>query len=404
MIQEITNTRIPIKIWASDLENSALEQAINVTKIPVAIHHVALMADAHTGKGSTIGSVIALNKAIIPSAVGVDIGCGMIALKLPFKIDQFTKDIKHLRHSFERSIPLGRNGNRDVSNAVTTKFNQLGLPRIFKEHNNNNNKEMKNALHQVGSLGGGNHFIELMYDSENSAWLMIHSGSRHIGLVIAEKYIEKAKKLKQVEVPDPLLSCLVEGTNEFNDYIHDLNWALNYASMNREEMLNRLIKDVSFFIYKDARLVEAKATNKASDNFFQVNCHHNFASLENHFGTQVWLIRKGAVSAKENELAIIPGSMGTKSYIVKGKGNPQSFCSSSHGAGRKLSRTEAFKTFNENDIEKQTKGIECRKDRSIIDELPSAYKNIDVVMANQSDLVEKLYELKQIMCVKGGKD
>lgn len=394
MKREIQETSSPIKIWASDLEPAAEAQVRNVASLPFIHNHVAVMPDAHAGKGSTIGTVIATKGAILPAAVGVDIGCGMCALRLPFDANALT-DLKTLRHSIERSVPTGRESNREVSDRVAQTFASLGLPLSFSQEN----KLVRRAAEQLGSLGGGNHFIEICADTEGRAWIMLHSGSRNIGLTLAEKHIDAAKgiaKERMLRLPDPDLAYFTEEMPEFQAYIHDLLWAQKYAKCNRNEMLLRIVKDVSHHLYKDARLLGQL------DQFFRVDCHHNYCEIEHHFGADVWVTRKGAVSAKAGEYGIIPGSMGAKSFIVKGKGSAESFHSCSHGAGRKMSRTEARKRFSELDLQNQTQGVECRKDRAVLDEIPASYKDIDQVMRDQSDLVEVVYELKQLLCVKGG--
>lgn len=383
----------PIKIWASDLEASAETQIRNTASLPFIYRHIAVMPDAHAGRGSTIGTVIATQGAIIPSAVGVDIGCGMSAIKLPFDANSLG-NLKDLRNSIERSIPTGRESNREVTTRAAAAFTELGLPPSFPQET----QLIRKAATQLGTLGGGNHFIEVCIDKQNSVWIMLHSGSRNIGKELAEIHISKAKGLikeRLLAIPDPDLAYFTEDMPEFKAYIGDLLWAQNYAKYNRNEMVLRVLKDISFHVFKDPRLLAQV------NSFFRVDCHHNFCQIENHFGNNVWITRKGAVSAKEGQYGIIPGSMGAKSYIVKGKGNPDSFHSCSHGAGRKMSRTEARKRFSESDLKMQTEGVECRKDLSIVDEIPSAYKDIDQVMRDQSDLVEVAFELKQILCIKG---
>lgn len=398
MIKVIGDTKVPVKIWASDLETEAEQQSRNLASLPFIYKHVALMPDAHAGKGSTVGSVIATKGAIVPAAVGVDIGCGMAALKLPFKVDVLggDEDLKRLRNSIERSIPVGQNRNHKMSETAATAFNGLG-PCPAHAKGIIEDRVVNNAAHSVGTLGGGNHFIEVCHDEHGDAWLMLHSGSRNIGKSVAEIHIAKAKGLMKsyfIDLPDPDLAYLVQGTPEFQAYIDDLLWAQNFAYINRQEMLTRALRDISFQVYKDNRLLSHNPE-------VLVNCHHNYTGMENHFGENVWITRKGAVSAKPGQLGIIPGSMGTRSYIVEGLGNADSFCSCSHGAGRKMSRTKARATFTNEDLIKQTEGVNCRKDDGVLDEIPGAYKDIDIVMANQADLVKPLYTLKQILCVKG---
>lgn len=369
------------------LEDEALKQLQNLSEMPFIFNHIAVMPDAHWGMGSTVGSVIATQGAIIPAAVGVDIGCGMSAVKLKFKIDLFS-GLNTLRSSIERSVPVGFNINKDLTHRMWSSIKSTyadGTP--VKE---------KTYL-QLGTLGGGNHFIEICSDENNDAWIVLHSGSRNIGKTSAEKHIDNAKGLMKdyfISLPDPDLAYLVQGTKEFDAYIADLLWCQDYAKQNRNEMMLRVLKDVSYHLFGAERrydhLVEMR-----------VDCHHNFTQLENHFDRNIWITRKGAVSAREGQYGIIPGSMGTRSYIVKGKGNLDSFCSCSHGAGRAMSRNKAKKLFTLEDHIKATEGVECRKDADVIDETPMAYKNIDDVMASQVDLVDIVFTLKQVLCIKG---
>lgn len=379
--------------WCKDIELEADVQVQNVAKLPFIFKHVAVMPDAHAGKGSTVGTVIATKGAIIPAAVGVDIGCGMSAVKLPFKIDQF-QDLPKLRASIERSVPLGFNGHKEVTDDMAVGFIQC---RSLSDTTVNRIGSLESHALKMGTLGGGNHFIELCFDENNDAWIMIHSGSRGYGNKIATVHIDKAKGLmKQYflneTLADPDLSFLAQNTVEFKDYINDLKSAQEYARQNRTLMMKNVLKDISYHLYGE---------NKHIEVIEKVDCHHNYTTMENHFGQNVWVTRKGAVSAQAGELGIIPGSMGAKSFIVEGLGNPLSFCSCSHGAGRKMSRTKARKTFAEADMLTQTKGVECKKDDSVLDEIPGAYKDIDEVMAAQSDLVKVRHTLKQVLCVKG---
>lgn len=394
MKRVINDTKNPIKVWASDLEASAEIQVRNVATLPFIHRHVAVMPDAHAGKGSTIGTVIATDGAVLPAAVGVDIGCGMSAVKFPFKADVIP-NLKDLRHSIERSVPTGRDGNRQESSRTMSTMATLGLPPSLSQEN----KLVRRAALQMGSLGGGNHFIEICVDLESHVWLLLHSGSRNIGKELAEKHINKAKGVMAEalsKLPDPDLAYFLEGSSDFRAYIGDMLWAQRFAKENRNEMVLRIIKDLSHHIYKDARLVSDM------ESLFRVDCHHNYCQREHHFGKEIWITRKGAVSAREGEYGIIPGSMGAKSFIVRGKGNPESFHSCSHGAGRRMSRTQARQNFKEQDLKAQTEGVECRKDRAVLDEIPAAYKDILQVMADQQDLVEPVFELKQLLCVKGG--
>lgn len=393
MQRVISNEQHPVKIWASDLEPEAEVQVRNVAKMPFIFKHVAVMPDAHAGKGSTVGTVIATEGALLPSAIGVDIGCGMCAVQLPFKVDVFGDRISALRSSIERSVPVGHHANREINERAQCAMLSLGkVTEVTKKH-----VDMDRAAKQIGTLGTGNHFIEICADQDNNAWVLLHSGSRNIGKCLAEIHIEKAKGIMKqyfIDLPHEDLAYLVQGTPEFEFYMKDLLWAQDYAKYNRNEMMTRILKDISFHVWK---------ADKGADFMtkFRVDCHHNFAQMENHYGRNVWVTRKGAVSARAGQWGIIPGSMGTRSYIVKGKGNPESFCSCSHGAGRKMSRTKAQQVFTVEDLKEQTKGVECRKDGGVIDEIPGAYKDIDTVMANQADLVEPEFTLKQILCIKG---
>jgi tRNA-splicing ligase RtcB len=350
--------------------------------MPFIYSHVAVMPDAHAGKGSTVGTVIASQGAIIPAAVGVDIGCGMCAVKLPFQIELFGDDVSKLRHSIERSVPVGFNENKEVSERAGE-----ALTAIEGGLSTQKGINLDKVGRQLGSLGGGNHFIEICADSKGGAWVVLHSGSRNIGKTLAEIHIEKAKGLMKsyfIDLPDPDLAYLAQGTVEFKAYIQDLLWAQQYAKANRNEMMLRVLKDISFSVYGEDKGSEFMTT-------LRVDCHHNYTAMEHHDGKNVWITRKGAVSAKAGELGIIPGSMGTK----------DSFCSCSHGAGRRMSRTRAKANFTIEDLREQTSGVECRKDKDVIDEIPGAYKDIDQVMENQRDLVKPIHVLKQIMCIKG---
>ncbi len=381
----------PVLSWANhDLDHKEQQMARNVASLPFVFKHVALMPDVHLGKGALVGSVIATKEAIIPAAVGVDIGCGMCAMKMPFVADQLEGKLKKIRQDIEAAIPVGFNQNKDVEKSVTN-WQQW---QDFKDLHPGVKKLEGKASKQMGSLGGGNHFIELCLDTENNVWLMLHSGSRHIGNKLAECHINTAKdlaKLAEAKLPDKDLAYFVSGTEEFKAYWHDLQWAQDYARFNRDVMMARF-----------KRIVEKHlAGGKPTKPLLEVNCHHNYAEKEVHFDEEVYVTRKGAVKAGEDDYGIIPGSMGTKSFIVKGKGNHASYCSCSHGAGRLMSRTKAKKSFSLDDLLKQTEGVECRKDEGILDEIPGAYKPIDEVMNQQTDLVEVVATLKQVLCVKG---
>jgi tRNA-splicing ligase RtcB len=344
----------------------------------------------HLGKGALVGSVVATKDAIVPAAVGVDIGCGMCAVQTPYAADQLEGKLKQIRLDIEAAIPVGFNDNKNVDKTVT---NWQGW-RQFKDLHPGVQKLESKAMKQMGSLGGGNHFIEVCVDTENQVWLMLHSGSRNIGNMLAQRHIETARELARLAntpLPDKDLAYFVKGTPEFAAYWRDLQWTQNYARVNRDVMMTRF-----------QRIVERHlAGGKPMKPLLQVNCHHNYAEQEVHFGEEVYVTRKGAVRAQAEDYGIIPGSMGTKSFIVKGKGNAHSYCSCSHGAGRLMSRNKAKNTFTLDDLVRQTKGVECRKDEGIIDEIPGAYKPIDEVMAQQADLVEVVATLKQVVCVKG---
>jgi tRNA-splicing ligase RtcB len=381
----------PVLSWANhELGHDELRMAKNMATLPFVFKHVALMPDVHLGKGALVGSVIATKEAIAPAAIGVDIGCGMCAVKMPFKADQLEGKLKRIRLEVEESIPVGFNENREVEKSVS---NWQGW-RDFKDLHPGVQQLESKAMKQLGSLGGGNHFIEICLDTEEGVWLMLHSGSRNIGNMLAQRHIETAKglmKLSQTQLPDPDLSYFIQGTAEFASYWHDLQWSQEYARMNREVMMARLKRVVEKHV----------AGGKTTKPLLQVNCHHNYAEKEVHFGETVYVTRKGAVRAQQDDYGIIPGSMGAKSFIVKGKGCAESYCSCSHGAGRLMSRAKAKNVFTLDDLVQQTQGVECRKDEGIIDEIPAAYKPIDQVMENQSDLVDVVATLKQVVCVKG---
>ena len=384
-------TALPVLSWANhDLSAEETRMAKNVASLPFVFKHVSLMPDVHLGKGALVGSVIATKEAIVPAAVGVDIGCGMCAVQTPFNAEQLDGKLKKIRQDIEAAIPVGFNENKEADKMVV---NWQGWRQFKDLHSGVQHLESK-ALKQMGSLGGGNHFIEVCTDAENQVWLMLHSGSRNIGNMLAQRHIGTAKdlaRLTETRLPDPDLAYFVQGTPEFAAYWRDLQWAQNYARFNRDVMMARFL-----------RVIEKHLSGgKPIKPLLQVNCHHNYAEREVHFGEEVYVTRKGAVRARENDYGIIPGSMGAKSFIVKGKGNVESYCSCSHGAGRLMSRNKAKQHFTLDDLVHQTQGVECRKDAGVIDEIPGAYKPIDQVMANQSDLVDVLATLKQVVCVKG---
>ncbi|MGC1247498.1 MAG: RtcB family protein [Spirulinaceae cyanobacterium] len=385
------STQKPVLSWADhSLGSQETKMAKNVASLPFVFKHVALMPDVHLGKGALVGSVVATKDAVIPAAVGVDIGCGMAAIKTPFVAEQLEGKLKKIRTDIEAAIPVGFNQNKETDKTVT---NWQGWQDFKELHPGVKHLDGK-ALKQMGSLGGGNHFIELCLDTEDQVWLMLHSGSRHIGNKLAQCHIGTAKelaKLAENSLPDRDLAYFVAGTPEFAAYWRDLQWAQNYARYNRDVMMKRFKAIVEQYL----------AGGKPTKPLLSVNCHHNYAEKEVHFGEEVYVTRKGAVRAREEDYGIIPGSMGAKSYIVKGKGNHDSYCSCSHGAGRLMSRTKAKKNFTIDDLVKQTEGIECRKDEGVLDEIPGAYKPIETVMKQQKDLVEVVATLRQVVCVKG---
>ena len=389
---EILGAKTPVYSWMNhSISSDETNMIRNMSQLPCVYKHISIMADGHLGKGAMVGSVMATKDAIVPATVGVDIGCGMNAVLTPFKADVLGGDgtLRELRNSIEEKIPVGFNkheyGSGDNAN------NWRGFETFEFLHEGVQDRKA-NAMLQLGTLGGGNHFIEICIDTENRVWLMLHSGSRNIGKELAERHIGTAKTLHRLnELPDPELAYFIKGTTEFSNYWRDLQWAQSYAFANREVMMGILMKIIAkqFNGGKMFRPLEI------------VNCHHNYAEEETHFGEQVIVTRKGAVNAEKGRMGIIPGSMGAKSFIVRGLGNPDSYNSCSHGAGRKMSRGQAKKHYTVEDLERQTAGIECRKDRDVIDEIPSAYKSIDEVMRNQNDLVEVVAELRQVVCVKG---
>lgn len=393
---ELNKGKVPVKIWTEQVDSFALDQLTNIANLDIVHDHVAAMPDVHGGIGATVGSVIPTKDAIIPAAVGVDIGCGMNAVRLSLKADQLPDSLRRVRSAIEAAVPVGFNQHKkDAAKASTLRAIDGGLDVIFGKHPGI--RKMLRQPHltwsrQLGTLGGGNHFIELCIDEADDVWIMLHSGSRGIGNVIGRYFIQLAKKDMEkhlTQLPHKDLAYFREGAEHFEDYVEAVHWAQDYAMINRREMM-RLIVDAL-----KAELPPFQATKEA------INCHHNYVSEENHFGANVFVTRKGAISAQTDQLGIIPGSMGAKSYIVRGLGNADSFCSCSHGAGRAMSRTQAKKRFTARDLEDQTAGVECRKDKGVVDEIPGAYKDIDVVMENQRDLVEVVHTLKQVVCVKG---
>lgn len=392
--------RVPVHVWTDDIEPGALQQLLNVAQLPIVHSHVAAMPDVHAGIGATVGSVIPTRGAIIPAAVGVDIGCGMNAVRLTLGAGDLPDSLARVRGAIEAAVPVGFDQHdydkvRGSAHARAARPFADRLDRIVGKHPGvaKMQKQFERTwISQLGSLGGGNHFIELCLDESGALWVMLHSGSRGIGNVLGRYFIAAARKdmqRHQVNLPDRDLAYFSEGANLFDDYVEAVEWAQDYAAANRRQMMTLILDAIA------PHLPRFETSNEA------INCHHNYVARESHFGAQVFLTRKGAISAREGELGIIPGSMGAKSYIVRGRGNAQSFHSCSHGAGRRMSRTEAKKRFDRFDLIAQTEGVECRKDGGVIDEIPGAYKDIDQVMANQTDLVEVVHTLKQVLCVKG---
>ena len=396
----------PLKMWCEgvEVENDARTQLENIASLPFVYKHVAVMPDVHLGKGATVGSVIATKGAVVPAAVGVDIGCGMMAVRLSLKANDLPDNLASLRSHIESVVPHGRtdNGGKNdkgtwidrIPNSVSNAWLSLcsRYDAIVAKH-------PKIASHKtfefMGTLGTGNHFIELCLDEDDHVWVMLHSGSRGVGNKIGQYFIEAARKeMERYHIlpylPDKDLSYLVEHTTIFDDYVEAVSWAQEFAALNRQVMMDAVLdvlrQRLPSFVVSDEKAV---------------NCHHNYISKENHFGENVFVTRKGAVRAREGDLGIIPGSMGTGSFIVRGLGNQESFCSCSHGAGRRMSRNAARKAITLDDHIKATEGIECRKDVDVIDESPAAYKDIGAVMAAQDDLVEIVHRLRQVLNVKG---
>ena len=391
--QEIHEGLVPVKVYTGEMEPAARAQLVNISRLPIVHHHVAAMPDVHLGIGATVGSVIPTKRAIIPAAVGVDIGCGMMAARLSLTANELDEQaLKKTFGQISRDVPVGFDQHRDARDAA--KRFRKSLTRVMEKHPGIGKRVGKNShwAQQLGTLGGGNHFIEVCLDESNRVWVMLHSGSRGIGNAIGSYFIELAKKdamKNNVHLPDADLAYFPEGAKHFHDYVEAVGWAQDYARANRAEMMELVLDGMR------RHLPSFEVTDEA------VNCHHNYVEHEEHFGERVWLTRKGAIRAREGELGIIPGSMGARSYIVRGKGSAESFHSCAHGAGRLMSRNAAQKKFSIQDLQAQTEGVICRKDKGVIDEIPGAYKNIDEVMANQSDLVEVVHTLKQVICVKG---
>lgn len=399
----IEGKAVPVKAWIHGVafDTKAREQVMNMSAMPFIHHHIAIMPDVHWGVGATVGSVIPQIGAVIPAAVGVDIGCGMMAVKTSLVASDLPENLHTIRTSIENAVPHGRtNDGREGDRGAWHDIPETNK-KIFSENFDIKLKEIttkhpkalgKNIVNHLGTLGTGNHFIELCLDESQCVWIMLHSGSRGIGNRFGTYFIELAKedmKKLHINLPDADLAYLPEGTDHFKDYIEAVTWAQDFAMANRRLMMDNIVMALYKHFHEFGLLEEA------------VNCHHNYVSRENHFGKNVLITRKGAVRARLGDLGIIPGSMGAKSYIVRGLGNPESFNSCSHGAGRVMSRGEARKKITMEMHKADTAGVECRKDADVIDESPQAYKDIDAVIEAEKDLVEVVHTIKQVLCVKG---
>lgn len=397
-IKHVLESRVPVKVWADTLEDAAIDQLKRVGSMPFVFKHVAAMPDVHAGIGCTIGTVVATRDAIMPACVGVDLGCGMTAIKLHMDVRRLRDRADFLLEEIQKWVPTGAQSNSP--DQAKSKIHHIYLPLLWTGANRmradrRDSVKILRGLDkmelQLGTIGGGNHFIELCESAKGEPWLMLHSGSRGVGNLIAQHHIEIARgdmKKMFIELPDPNLAYFVKDRPEFNAYIDDMQWAQQFAYYNRQVMLWRLMDMIhNIFGY-----------TTATQN---ISCHHNYVDREHHFGENVWVTRKGAIRARTGDFGIIPGSMGDKSYIVRGLGNAMSFNSCSHGAGRVMSRTKARAQFTADDIAKQTAGVACNKTADVADEAPGAYRAIDQVMANQTDLVEVVEVLKQFVCVKG---
>ncbi len=380
------------------IEPAAMQQIVKLASMPFIFRHVAVMPDCHVGMGATVGSCIPTDGAIFPAAVGVDIGCGMIAVRTPLSREDLPADLSGIREGIERRIPLSAGKyNRNVSPTAKPRVadleqkagDRLGLYRKLSGR--------ADWRLQLGSLGSGNHFIEITLDEFGAVWAFLHSGSRGIGNKIAMQHIRTAQRLMKeqaIRLPDRDLAYLSEGTEEFDEYIHDLRWAQDFALLNREEMMDRVMAELSYTVY-------GEGGHEGELELERIQCHHNFTQKERHYGEDVWVSRKGAIQAQEGRMGLIPGSMGTASYVVRGLGRTEAFNTAPHGAGRRFSRSQARKRFNMDDFDRDMKGIEVRRSKEFLDELPGAYKDIDTVMEQSKDLVEIVHTFHQIINVKG---
>ena len=390
---ETINDKIVTFLNPKTIEPAAKQQLENIAELPFVFKHVAVMPDCHLGKGATVGSVIATKGAIIPAAVGVDIGCGMIAVKTKFFAEDLPNNLEKVRTGIERRIPLGAGAfNRKITDTARKRVTQLK-----KEATQDYDSVDKRWTDALGSLGSGNHFIEISLDESDRVWVVLHSGSRGIGNKLAMKHIRIAQKLmdeNSIKLKDRDLAYLSENRGEFDKYINDLLWAQDFALLNREEMMDRVMTELSYVFYtEDGHQKEIELE--------RINCHHNFTQRENHFNEDVWITRKGAIQMKAGQKGVIPGSMATSSYIVSGLENKMAYHSAPHGAGRRFSRGEARRRFAMEDFKKAMAGIECRHSAKLIDELPMAYKDIDEVMENSKELVKVDHRLRQVVSIKG---
>lgn len=404
MYDVLTDSKFPVKMWTKGVhvEDGAKVQLSKLANLPFIHRHISVMPDCHIGKGATVGSVVPTIGAIIPAAVGVDLGCGMSAIQTSLKAKDLPDNLFALRSRIESVVPHGRTadgkGKYDSGSWKNIIPDDVGRAWSDLAHDFHKACEIDkrfvrtNNVNHLGTLGTGNHFIEICLDENDGVWVMLHSGSRGIGNAIGSRFIAQAKKDMErwfINLPDKDLSYIPDGSEHFNDYVFCVNWAQKFAKVSRGVMMARVLDVVS-------QEIHSFTTDQMA-----VNCHHNYIARENHFGKNVWVTRKGAVRARKGDLGIIPGSMGQKSFIVRGKGNKDSFHSCSHGAGRLMSRTQAKKQFTLNDHIRDTSHVECRKDIGVLDETPKAYKDLDAVMAAQSDLVDVVHTLRAVVCVKG---
>ncbi len=390
----IIPNRTPIKLWDEGvpISENAMDQIADTAELPFIHHHVAVMPDAHFGFGSTVGTVIPTRGAIVPAAVGVDIGCGMVAQRLNITSERLPDNLEGVRGAIEQRVPVGFNAH-DEPVATNEEFMQMVNKQGYGTMDMKGLFEARQSpMQQAGTLGGGNHFIELCLDEEDHVWVMLHSGSRGVGNRVGRHFIELAKRECErwmIQLPNSDLAYLPEETDVFDDYVIAVRWCQDYARLNRDIMLRLVMEEL------DDQLGPFHPAETA------INCHHNYVEREHHFGRNVWVTRKGAVRAREGDMGIIPGAMGRRSFIVRGKGCAESFHSCSHGAGRAMSRGEARRTLSLEDHARDTEGLACRKDEGVLDESPRAYKRIEDVMAAQADLVEVVHELRAVVCVKG---